>query len=558
MIFLGTFVLLFAAIGLFSAFPPQIILFPSADPLYVNAFVEMPMGKDIEATDRIMKDMEVKVLEALEPYGGIVEAVLSQIGENTSDPNGPPEPGSSPNKARLTVSFVPAKERGGVSTFDVMEKIRESVRGFPGAKISVAKNVDGPATGKPINIEIQGEDIDVLASMSEDIISFLDSKNVPGVEELQADVKIGKPELIINIDREAARRYEISTFDIANAIRTGVFGKEVSKYKEGEEEYPIFVRLDSRYRYDIDNILNQKITFRNPANGQIAQVPISAVADVEFTSTYSSIKRKNLDRVITIYSNVLEGYNPTEVNLELEGLLEGYDFPEGYGFEFTGEQEQQAEDMQFLLSAFAVAIFAIFIILVAQFNSLSAPVIIALSILFSTIGVFLGYTLTGRDVSVVFSGVGIVSLAGVVVNNAIVLIDYINILLKRRRIANGVDRTLDLTKEEVKEAIVQGGATRLRPVLLTAITTVLGLIPLAIGFNINFFTIITDLDPNIFIGGDNTAIWGPMAWTVIYGLIFATFLTLVVVPVMFWLAFRLKLALSKVFSSKVQTSTVTE
>ena len=205
--------------------------------------------------------------------------------------------------------------------------------------------------------------------------------------------------------------------------------------------------------------------------------------------------------------------------------------------------------MSFLLGAFGIAIFAIFIILVAQFNSLSAPVIIALSILFSTIGVFLGYTLTGRDVSVVFSGVGIVSLAGVVVNNAIVLIDYINILLKRRREELGVEDTTDLTKVDIKEAIIKGGATRLRPVLLTAITTVLGLIPLAIGFNINFFTIISDLDPNIFIGGDNTAVWGPIAWTVIYGLIFATFLTLIVVPVMFWLAFRLKVALKGAFSS---------
>lgn len=559
-IFLGTFVLLFAAIGLFSVFPPKIILFPSADPLYVNAFVELPMGKDIEATNRIMNEMEQKVQEAIQPYEGIVEAVLSQIGENTSDPNGPPEPGSSPNKARLTVSFVPTQEREGISTFEVMERIRGAVTGFPGAKISIAKNVDGPATGKPINIELQGENIDVLAELSEGVITYLDSKNVPGVEQLQADVKIGKPEMIVNVDRDAARRYEISTYDIANAIRTSVFGKEVSKYKEGEDEYPIFLRLDEKYRYDIDNILNQKITFRNPANGRIAQVPISTVADVEYTSTYSSVKRKNLERVITVYSNVLDGFNANEVNAELAGLLDAYPFPDGYKFEFTGEQQQQAEDMSFLLGAFGIAIFAIFIILVAQFNSLSAPVIIALSILFSTIGVFLGYTLTGRDVSVVFSGVGIVSLAGVVVNNAIVLIDYINILLKRRREELGVENTTDLAKVDIKEAIIKGGATRLRPVLLTAITTVLGLIPLAIGFNINFFTIISDLDPNIFIGGDNTAVWGPMAWTVIYGLIFATFLTLIVVPVMFWLAFRLKIALKGVFNSNannVKQSTTT-
>ncbi len=556
-VFGGTFVLLFVAIALLAANPPKVEFFPAADPLYVNVFVELPLGTDIQATYETVQEVEERINGAIAPYRDIVEAVLTQIGENTSDPNGPPEPGASPQKSRLTVSFVPSKDRGGISTFDVMEEIREAVKGVPGANITVDKNADGPSAGKPINLEIQGEDIDQLALLSEDVISYINDKNIPGIEELQADIKIGKPELEVNVDREAARRYEVSTFDIANSIRTAVFGKEVSKFKEGEDEYPIFIRLDEQYRYNIDDLLNQKVTFRSPATGQIAQVPISAVANIKFTSTYSAVKRKNLDRVITIYSNVLEGYNANEIIQEMDRWMAQYNLPDGFTYEFTGEQQQQAEDMEFLNVAFGVALFSIFLIIVAQFNSVASPFIIILSVLFSTIGVFLGYVFTGRDISVIFTGVGIISLAGVVVNNAIVLIDYTNILVRRKQEDLGYGRNEELQPEDMKEAIILGGATRLRPVLLTAITTVLGLIPLAVGFNFNFFTLITELDPQIFIGGDNTAIWGPMAWTVIYGLVFATFLTLVVVPVMYYLAYRLRMLTLRLFRKDVTVESPT-
>ncbi|MEM6376753.1 MAG: efflux RND transporter permease subunit [Bacteroidota bacterium] len=532
--FLGTFGLLIFAIVLLGIRTPKVIFFPTADPVYINAFVEMPLGTDIQATNELMKEVEETIEEVVLPYRGIVEAVLSQIGENTSDPNGPPEPGASPNKGRITVSFVPSEERGDISTFKVMEEIRVAVRKFPGVDIVVDKNADGPATGKPINLEVSGEDIDQLAILSQTLITYLNSKNIPGIERLIADVSIGKPELIVNIDRDAARRYEVSTFQVADAIRTAVFGKEVSKYKEGEDDYPIMVRLDERYRNNIEDLLTQRIML---PEGR--QVPISAVANIEYTSTYSAIKRKNLDRAITIYSNVLQGYNANEIIAQMDEYMASYDLPDGFSYEFTGEQQQQAEDMSFLVNAFMLALVTIFLLIVAQFNSVLSPIIIVLSILFSTIGVFLGYAITGRDISVIFTGVGIISLAGVVVNNAIVLIDYIVLVTKEKYEKLGLKNAFELNKEDVKEAIVQGGSTRLRPVLLTAITTVLGLIPLAIGFNINFFTLIAELDPKIFIGGDNAAFWGPMAWTVIYGLVFATFLTLIVVPAMYWLSFRL-------------------
>ena len=548
--FFGTFLLLFGVTGVYFGSDPKMEQFPSADPIYVNVFVELPIGTDIEATDVVMREIEAKVEETIAPYRGIVEEVLSQIGENTADPNQPPEPGATPHKARLTISFVPFEERGGINSTMVMDKIREAVGDQPGVLVAVDKNADGPPTGKDINIELSGDEVTTLAQTSQDVIKYLNEQNIAGIEELTADVKIGKPELVINVDRKAARRFELSTFAIADAIRTSVYGKEISKYKQGEDEYDIFVRLDQEKRYDVNELLNQRVTFRNPANGRIVQVPISAVAKAEYTSTFSSVKRLNLDRAVTVFSNVLTNYNANDVVAEIQSSLAEYDFPNGVSYKFTGAQEQQAQDTDFLLSAFGLAIFAIFILIVAQFNSLTAPFIIVLSIVFSLIGVFLGYYLTGAVFQQIFSGVGVISLAGVVVNNAIVLIDYINLLIKRKQEEKGLSSVWGLKVTDVKEAIVLAGATRLRPVLLTAITTVLGLIPLAIGFNFNFFTLISDLDPNIIIGGDNTAIWGPMALTVIYGLTFATFLTLVVVPVMFWLSYRFNRWARGLFVSK--------
>ncbi|MBK9257899.1 MAG: efflux RND transporter permease subunit [Saprospiraceae bacterium] len=550
MIFLGTFGLLIFSIVLLGIRKPKVEFFPNADPVYINAFVELPLGTDIEATNRIVKDIENKIQNKIKSKRQIVEAVLTQIGENTADPNSPPEPGVTPNKARITISFVEAQDRDGLSTSDILAELREEVKDYPGVEIVFDKNANGPPAGKPVNLEIRGENIDTLIVLSENLQSFLNSLNIQGIEELKADIQLGKPELLINIDREAARRYEVSTSAIAFALRTSIFGKEVSKFKEGEDEYPITLRADEQYRNSIENLMNQKITFRNPANGKIAQVPVSAVANFDYSTTYNSIKRKDSERVLTIYSNVLTGYNENEIVAKLKDAMQTYKMPAGFTYEFTGQQQQQAEDMGFLSTAFLVAVFLIFIILVSQFNSIAMPFIIILSVLFSTIGVFLGYSLTGSTISVIFSGVGIISLAGVVVNNAIVLIDYTLLLIKRKMTEMNYIHEHQVTASEIKEIIIEAGATRLRPVLLTAITTILGLIPLAIGFNFNFFSFVSRLDGEFFIGGDNTAIWGPMAWTVIYGLVFATFLTLVVVPVMFWLVYRTRFLLENSLFSK--------
>ncbi len=538
-IFGGTFVLLFLAIALIGIKSPKVVFFPDTEPTYVNAFVELPMGTDIEKTDKIMLSLEEKIIGLMSEYGTVVESILSQIGENTSDPSGPPEPGATPNKGRITVSFVPFSERDGVSTWDLMDTIRTSLKGYPGVKIIVDKNSDGPPTGKPINIEVTGDDLNELAVLSEDLVAYLKRLNIPGIEELQADVQIGKPELLVKVDRESARKYGLSTFAIADAVRTSIYGKEISQYKLGEDDYPVFVRLQDRYTEDVTDVMNQLITFRDPATGKFSQVPISAVSDLEYTSSFSSVKRKDQQRMITIFSNVLDGFNANEIIEELKIEMEEYPLPEGFSYTFTGEQEEQAEATAFLSMAMLIALFAIFLIIVAQFNSVISPFIIMLSVLFSTIGVFLGLAITGADIVIVMTGVGIISLAGVVVNNAIVLIDYTNLTIKRKREELGLpDGTLPY--HLVKDSIIEAGATRLRPVLLTAITTVLGLIPLAIGFNFDFFGLVNNLDPDIFIGGESADFWSSMAWTVIYGLTFATFLTLIVIPAMYWLFYRAK------------------
>ena len=547
MTILGTFLLLIVSFVLLGIRSPKVDFFPSTDPIYINAFIELPLGKDIEATNQVMKKMEVKVREALKPYDSIIEEVLTQIGENTGDPNGPPEPGASPNKARLTVSFVPDKERGNLSTKDALMAIRQATKGFPGVKVAVEGNKNGPPSGKPINLELRADDIDTLLTTSAKLIAFFNSQNIGGIEELKADVELNKPQLIIHIDREAARRYEISTGQIASEIRTAVFGDEASKYKLGEDEYPIQIRLSEKYRNNIDDLLQQKITFRNPANGRISQVPISAVAHIEYGSTYSSIKRKDLQRVVTVYSNVMEHYNANEIIAQLKGLMNTYPLPKGVTYEFTGEQEEQAKAMAFLNRAFMIALMAIFFILVAQFNSVVTPFIIVLSIVFSTIGVLLGYAVSGDSFVIIMTGMGIISLAGVVVNNAIVLIDYIEIALRQKRLDLGLEDGQSLDLETFKSVIAQAGAVRLRPVLLTAITTILGLLPMALGMNINFTTLVTKLDAQYYLGGESADFWAPMSWTIIYGLTFATFLTLVVVPVMFYSFSRLTGWVSGIF-----------
>lgn len=538
--FLGTFIMLFFSIGLMNVFSPLVRFFPANEPQYVNVFVEFPIGTDVEVTNSMAKTVEKQLETILTPYRHIIESVVSHVGVGTSDPNDPTSIGASatPNKARITVSFLKFRLRDGISTLAVMEEIREKLEMHPGVSITVDKNRVGPPTGKPLNIEVTGPDYAKLISLSDTLKMLINNSGVAGIEELKTDFETGKPELLVNIDREKARRFGVSTQQIAMSLRTALFGSEVSKYKVGEDDYPIQLRLSDYYRYDVDALMNQHITFRDPSNGQIRSIPISALATVIPSSSLGSVKRKDLSRVVTIYSNINEDFNATKVNEQVKAVVADFNVPNGYDVRFTGEQEKQAEEMGFLLFALTMAVFMIFLIIVAQFNRISAPFIIMTSVLFSLIGVFLGLIIFQMEFIVMMTMIGIISLAGIVVNNAIVLIDFIELM--KERIAKELNIAGPLPKDILVTAIVNAGKTRLRPVLLTAITTVLGLIPLAIGLNVDFIGLITRFDPDFYMGGDNVMFWGPMSWTIIFGLTFATFLTLVLVPVMYLMTESIK------------------
>ncbi|MDA3904449.1 MAG: efflux RND transporter permease subunit [Bacteroidales bacterium] len=544
---LGTVVLLFLTIGLLQVRSPKVVFFPSSYPSFINITAELPIGTELSATNEFMKKLEGRVVEVLEPNKQIVKSVLTTVGKGAVGENEGFNISDTPNKGLITVHFIDFEDRGDINTFDILKELGDELIGkYPSAFISVEKPNEGPPVGKPINIEISGKDFEELLSLTDSIQYLIEAENIPGIEGLKIDLNIGNPELLVHIDRDKARRFGLSTGQIAMTIRTALFGKDVSDYKEGEDEYPIQLRLQERFRNDISALMNQKITFRNQSNGRIVQVPISAVADIEYSSTYGAVKRKNLDRVITLYSNVLEGYNPTEINNQIKPLLAVFDMPDGYKYEFTGEQEEQAESMEFLMMALLVAVALIMIILVSQFNSVVKPAIIVASVIFSTIGVMGGIATFKMDFVVIMTGVGIVSLAGVVVNNAIVLLDYVDLLKKRKRKELGLEEDALLSVSDTEQCVEQAGKTRLRPVLLTAITTILGLIPMAIGLNINFYTALKDFDAQIFFGGDNAAFWGPISWTIIFGLTFATFLTLVIVPSMYQFLYKVKFKMSRI------------
>lgn len=568
----GVFGLFIASIFLIMAFPPKVVFFPSNEPSYLNVFIEKPIGTDINSTNEETLVIEQKVLNFFKQtpsyvittsdegefdtltvdsgYMPIIKSIIAQVGNGTSDPAEGPSMANTPEKSRIQISFEEFADRkvliNGekqlVSTSDIMNTVRSLVAGYPGITVMVDKDPAGPPQGKPINIEVAGDDYEALVNQSEKMLQFIKNKNIAGVEELKMNIQTGKPEIEIKIDSQKARRLNVSTAQIGMTIRTALFGKEVSKFKQGEDEYDITVRLDEYTRNNIENLMNQRITFRDMLTGKINQVPISAVASIEKSTTISAVKRVDLKRTISLQSNVIDGFNANEVVAEIKDKLGDYEMPAGTEWKFTGQQEEQAEEMSFLVGALLIAVFLILLIIVAQFNSISAPVVILSAVVLSFTGVFTGLIAAGMEFVIIMMMIGIISLAGVVVNNAIVLVDYTKLIISRKEMELGItgERSDKLPVHLVIESIIEAGKTRLRPVLLTAITTVLGLFPLAIGLNIDFLGLFSELAPNISVGGDNVIFWGPMAWTIIFGLTFATFLTLVIVPVMFYLALRLK------------------
>ncbi|MEL7586699.1 MAG: efflux RND transporter permease subunit, partial [Prolixibacteraceae bacterium] len=525
--FFGTVLLLIASLVFFGLVSPKVVFFPESDPQTVYVETELPLGTAIDRMDEMTGEVEKIVEETLAPYQHIVKSVTTNVGNGKAEMF---EQALSPNKSLISISFEEYKLRDGISTSDIMVELAANLDQVVGAKISVEKPDEGPPVGAPINLEVAGDEFEDLLMIAGDVINLINEDNIPGIEGLEMDIDVNQPEMLVKIDREKARLYELSTSEVAMAMRNALYGYDVGDYKEGEDEYDIFIRLGEQYRNDVSTLMNQRLIIDNH------KIPLSAVASFEYSTTYDKINRIDNKRVITISSNVIEGYNANEINARIRQVLADYDVPRGYDLSYAGgEQEEQAESSDFLMFALLVALALITLILVTQFNSFIRPLIIMTTVLFSTIGVFIGLAIFNMEFVIIMTGIGIISLAGIVVNNGIVLVDYIDLTRQRKRDELGLSDHAFLRVEDEIACLVYAGKTRLRPVLLTAITTVLGLVPLAIGFNFDFFTLFSEFDPNFYIGGEMVAFWGPMSWTVIFGLTFATFLTLIISPVMYML-----------------------
>ena len=530
----------------------KIEFFPDNTPNQIIVYIEYPQGTDIEKTNIITKEIEDRVYGILDDaeytdgaYNFLIESVVSQVGEGAGNPQ--TDGGSTaemPNRGKITASMREYKYRRGADSELLRQKVQEALVGiFPGVLISVEKDANGPPAGAPINIEIEGPDYAELILVAEKMREFINTKNIAGIDELKIDVNKSKPSMQVEIDRQKAGELGVSAGQVGQILRNSIFGSKAGIYKENGDDYDIYVRFNKEDRYSTSALFDQNIIFRDAASGKIKEIPISVIATQKNSSGFSAIKHKDSKRVVTIYSALAPGYTDagaivSNIRDEMKNFAE---LPSNIKIDYTGQIEEQEKQMSFLLGAFFTGLGLIFLILIFQFNSVSKPAIIMLAIFLSLIGVFGGIVITGSAFVIMMTMMGIISLAGIVVNNGVVLLDYTQLLIDRKMIAKGMDDNDLLTTDNIKESILEGGRARLRPVLLTAITTILGLIPLAIGFNINFFTLFSEFNPNIYFGGDNVMFWGPLAWTVIYGLIVATFLTLVIVPILFFITHKIKL-----------------
>jgi len=534
----------------------KVEFFPDNTPNQIIVYIEYPQGTDIEKTNLITKEIEERVYSFLNAdeylekgYNFMVESAVAQVGEGAGNPQ--TDAGSAaemPHKSKITASMREFKYRKGMDSERLRQQIQEALVGiYPGVAISVEKEANGPPAGYPINIEIEGDDYAELIHTAEKMKDFINMQSIEGIDELKIDVNRSKPSMYVTIDRRKAGELGVSAGQVGQQLRNSIFGAKAGVYKEDGEDYDIYVRFNERDKYNKSAIFNQKITFRDPATGKIKEVPVSAVTKQKNNSGFSAIKHKDAKRVVTLYSALSPGFTDAgaivnRIQSEMEGFSE---LPNGVKIDFTGQIEEQNKQMNFLVGAFFSGLGLIFLILIFQFNSVSKPGIIMLAIFLSLIGVFGGLIITGNSFVIMMTMMGIISLAGIVVNNGVVLLDYTQLLIDRKKAELEVEEDDYLENSYLLESIVRAGKARLRPVLLTAITTILGLIPLAIGFNINFYTLFTEFDPQIYFGGDNVVFWGPLAWTVIYGLFIATFLTLVVVPILFYLVTRFKMWLKK-------------
>ncbi len=550
----GTISLLFSSFVILGLAAPKVEFFPENQPQQIFIYAEYPEGTAIDKTNATSKRIEAEVAKVIGNSKYIdgdtnfmIDSNVAMVGLGAQNPE--TDKGGDqemPHKAKITLTMAEFKYRRGFSSETLRQEIQQALKGkFAGISISVEKEAAGPPAGYPVNIEVSGEDYNELIQVAENLKNFLNKESILGVEEIKVDVNKSKPGLVVNIDRRKSGGLGVAAGQIGQQLRRSLYGEKAGIYKKDGEDYDINVRFEKEDRKDTGTLLDQYIVFRDQASGRIKEVPISAMVSIDNSTSFSAIKHKDLRRVVTVYSAVLAGYNANEVVDHVKESIAGFNgFPRGVDYTFTGEVAEQEKNMNFLLGALGTALGLILFLLVLQFNSISNPLIILLSIFLSFTGVLYGISGFGMPFVIMMTMMGIISLSGIVVNNGVVLIDYTQLLIARKKEALGIPFDQMLPRIEAREAIVLGGAARLRPVLLTAITTILGLIPLATGLNINFLTLVTHWDPNIYVGGDNVIFWGPLCWTVIFGLSFATFLTLVIVPACFYLVYRLKLRIN--------------
>ena len=542
--FVSLFGLFIISIFLLVLRSPKMTFFPSGDPNFIYVYLKLPVGTDVKYTDSITHILETRVAKVLEKEmpgqkGGIVESMISNVAVSANNPRDNNR-SVQPNLGRIQVSFVEFEKRDGKETGPYLAKVRDAVQGIPGASVEVDKESGGPPTDPPVNIEIAGDDFDELAKLATQLQQYLDTNRVEGVENLRADVDLSSPEISVNVNRERAMMEGLSTGQIGMAIRTALFGKEISKIKQGEDEYKIQLRYSDVQRSNLTDLMNMRITFMDMNTMMVKSIPLSAVATVDYTNTAGGIMRKNVRRTIQLQSNVTDPTLVGKVNKELAEKIEQFKAQANVPHDVTigqrGQSEQEKETSAFLGTALLIALGLIFLILVLQFNSMSKPFIVITEIFFSVIGVFLGYALTGMTLASIMVGVGIVGLAGIVIKNGILLIEFTDELKTRGY--------------RTREAAIQAGKIRIIPVLLTAVATILGLLPLAVGFNIDFAGFFQHLNPHIFFGGDSVVFWGPLSWTIIFGLIFSFFLTLIMVPGMYLMAERLRRPMEQFYGTR--------
>ncbi len=484
-------------------------MFPDTEPSRITVRIQAPQGTNIYQTNNFTAQAEA----IIDKYGNILHFTTT-VGND------------GPNVAVINLDMVDRELRKGPqdvgtddgkiyfsNSNDTMETMRQELfRSIVGAEVTVDKEEMGPPVGAPINVEIHGDNFAIMAKISETLQDNI--RDIPGLVDLTDDYEPGLPEIIVDIDKEQAALLGLDAYSIGFLIKGSVNGVEIGKYHEGEDEFDIVARLPEEQRQNIQNILRLRVP---GARGQ--PIPLSSMATITTTSGLSAIKHIDESRVISVSANVSKGFNTQKILAQVQNIARKMQLPPGYTFQYTGENEEMQKSRDFMIKAFLIAVLSISMILVTQFDSILSPFIIMTSVILSLIGVFLGLIVTQKPFGIVMTGMGVISLAGVVVNNAIVLIDYINVLRKQRG-------------KDCQEAIILAGTTRFRPVMLTAITTVLGLLPMAIGVSIDVHKF------DIIWGSDMSQYWGSMSTAVIFGLVVATMLTLFVVPCLYSLFFE--------------------